>query len=55
MLNQDVIEFIGNDIDNPLGYSSMNPLRLRAGVIFLSVVTLIQLIGLLSFALYAHK
>lgn len=55
ILNQDVTEFIGNDIYNPLGYGIMKPSMPRAAMIVLSVLILIQLLGLWFLALYAHS
>lgn len=55
ILNQDVTEFVGNDIYNPLGYGIMKPSMSPAAMIFLSFLISIQLIGLVSLALYAHS
>ena len=55
ILNQDVTESIGNDIYNPLGYGIMKPSMSRAAMIVLSVLILIQLLGLWLMALYAHS
>ena len=55
IINQDLTEFIGNDIYNPLGYSIMKPSMSKAAMILLSILILIQLLGLCSLAFYAHS
>ena len=41
IINQDLTEFIGNDIYNPLGYGIMKPSMSKAAMIFLSILILI--------------
>lgn len=55
IVNQDLTEFIGNDIYNPLGYGIMKPSMSKAAMILLSILILIQLLGLCFLALYAHS
>ena len=55
IINQDLTEFIGNDIYNPLGYSIMKPSKSKAAMILLSILILIQLLGLCFLAFYAHS
>ena len=55
MMNQDLTEFIGNDIYNPPGYSIMKPSMSKAAMILLSILILIQLLGLCFLAYYAHS
>lgn len=55
IINQDLTEFIGNDIYNPLGYGIMKPSMSKVAMILLSILILIQLLGLCFLALYAHS
>ncbi|KAM0795838.1 hypothetical protein BDR22DRAFT_966651 [Usnea florida] len=55
MMNQDLTEFIGNDIYNPPGYGIMKPSMSKAAMILLSILILIQLLGLCFLAHYAHS
>ena len=55
IINQDLTEFIGNDIYNPLGYGIMKSSMSKAAMILLSILILIQLLGLCFLAFYAYR